>query len=165
MSIGTLLFVLAFLVIGLTVVLVAMRGGPRTARAASPLQRRWSDRFTGVGVLVAVALIGLGIPALVIATNADSKSKDAPGGIELSDAQSNGRELFVHNCGVCHTLAAAGTSAKVGPNLDALAPPKALVVNAIEKGRVGGAGQMPANVVTGQDAQDVASFVSAVAGR
>jgi mono/diheme cytochrome c family protein len=30
----------------------------------------------------------------------------------------NGQKLFVSNCGYCHTLAAAGTSATVGPNLD-----------------------------------------------
>src|SRR5438445_11171028 len=29
-----------------------------------------------------------------------------------------GRVLFVQKCGVCHTLAQAGTTAQVGPNLD-----------------------------------------------
>src|SRR5919199_1583665 len=31
-----------------------------------------------------------------------------------------GRDLFIANCGTCHTLAQAGTSANIGPNLDAV---------------------------------------------
>src|SRR4029077_16326942 len=31
---------------------------------------------------------------------------------------SRGRVLFVQKCGVCHTLAQAGTTAQIGPNLD-----------------------------------------------
>ncbi len=33
-----------------------------------------------------------------------------------------GKPLFIQNCGGCHTLAAAGTSGTVGPNLDTLTP-------------------------------------------
>jgi hypothetical protein len=39
------------------------------------------------------------------------------------------------------------------------------VLNAIQLGRARGAGQMPADIYTGQDAKDVAQFVSAVAGQ
>ena len=39
------------------------------------------------------------------------------------------------------------------------------MLNAVALGRVRGAGTMPAQLVRGQDAQDVADFVSAVAGR
>ena len=53
----------------------------------------------------------------------------------------------------------------MGPNLDQLRPPKALILDAIQKGRARGQGQMPAGLVDGQDAQDVAAFVAAVAGR
>jgi mono/diheme cytochrome c family protein len=54
---------------------------------------------------------------------------------------------------------------KVGPNLDQLRPPKALILDAIKNGRARGQGQMPAGLVDGQDAQDVADFVAKVAGR
>jgi mono/diheme cytochrome c family protein len=54
---------------------------------------------------------------------------------------------------------------KVGPNLDQLHPPQALVIDAIRKGRARGQGQMPANLVDGQDAQEVAAFVAKVGGR
>ncbi len=33
-----------------------------------------------------------------------------------------GKELFVSNCGSCHTLADAGTTARIGPNLDDAVP-------------------------------------------
>ncbi len=84
-----------------------------------------------------------------------------------------GKDLFVTNCGSCHTLAKAGTDGVVGPNLDdLLAPPsptppdpktiKPRVLAAIDNG-IGG--RMPAGIVSGEQAQTVADFVSQVAGR
>ena len=83
-----------------------------------------------------------------------------------------GKELFVTNCGACHTLAKAGTDGVVGPNLDELlAPPgptdpdpatiKPRVLSAIENG-VGG--RMPAGILSGEQAEQVANFVSQCAG-
>jgi cytochrome c6 len=80
----------------------------------------------------------------------------------------NGRTVFTASanppCTSCHTLAAAGSKATVGPNLDSLAPPQADVVNAVTYGLPGG---MPAfgasgggNLSAGQ-INDVASFVYA----
>ena len=73
--------------------------------------------------------------------------------------------VFGERCNNCHTLAAANTAGKVGPNLDQLKPPYALVLNAIQTGRIRGQGTMPADIVSGKDAQDVARFVAAVAGK
>ena len=39
------------------------------------------------------------------------------------------------------------------------------MLNAIQTGRVRGQGTMPADIVSGKDAQDVARFVDAVAGK
>jgi mono/diheme cytochrome c family protein len=90
-----------------------------------------------------------------------------------------GRMLFQKNCGVCHTLAQAGTSAMVGPNLDAaFAQARAsgedqdtisgVVAAQIENPRPANPSQtavyMPAKVVEGQDAADVAAYVGSVAG-
>jgi mono/diheme cytochrome c family protein len=55
--------------------------------------------------------------------------------------------------------------ATVGPNLDQLKPPKSLVLTTIHTGRAQGNGNMPAQIYTGQDAQDVADYVSTVAGK
>jgi mono/diheme cytochrome c family protein len=87
----------------------------------------------------------------------------------LSAAQVHGRQLFVSNCGSCHTLDAAGTVGTVGPNLDDIAVNEADVLKAIRRGggpharaqERGPSGTMPANLVTGKDAQDVAAFVAA----
>lgn len=75
-----------------------------------------------------------------------------------------GRELFSQNCGSCHTLEAAGTSGTAGPDLDQLRPDAAVVQAAIENGGTG-SGAMPANIVTGRRAQQIADFVAASAGQ
>ena len=93
-----------------------------------------------------------------------------------------GRVLFTQKCGTCHTLAQAGTGATVGPNLDAafaqaradgmdndtiegvvqtqIAAPRVVEKDALNYGEV----YMPADLVTGQDAEDVANYVASVAG-
>lgn len=40
------------------------------------------------------------------------------GGYVSSGSQGTGKELFLDRCGGCHTLADAGTTAMIGPNLD-----------------------------------------------
>jgi mono/diheme cytochrome c family protein len=87
----------------------------------------------------------------------------------LSAAQLHGRDLFIQHCGSCHTLDAAGTVGQIGPNLDDIAINEADVVYAIRNGggrhsrgtETGPTGNMPKNLVTGKDAQDVAAFVAA----
>lgn len=74
-----------------------------------------------------------------------------------------GLELFAQNCGSCHALEAAGSSGTIGPDLDTLAPDRAQVIAAIENGGTG-SGAMPANIVSGADAQQVAEFVATSAG-
>lgn len=93
-----------------------------------------------------------------------------------------GRALFQQQCGTCHALAQAGTAANVGPNLDSafaqaradgmdndtiegvvqtqIGAPRAIAQGAQDYARV----FMPADLVTGQDAEDVAAYVAGVAG-
>lgn len=157
-------FVIGFLLIGLSVVLVAMRGGPRGAREAMHSQTPLG-RSVATWVIAAVSLgFGVAIPAAVMADNSDH-DRLVPGGMELNEPQAEGRSLFVYNCGTCHTMAAANTAGRIGPNLDQLRPPKALTLDAIEKGRARGQGQMPAQLLVGADAEHVAEFIEAVAGR
>jgi mono/diheme cytochrome c family protein len=157
-----------WLVMGLGVFFVAFRGGRRRRApgGARGGDTRGSRRAVAIAALVIWVVFGLGLPALVLATNGgDNRSGQAPGGVDLSTAQVNGRKLFAKNCATCHTLRAVNAVGRVGPNLDQLRPPKELVENAIQTGRARGNGQMPADLVAGQDAKDVASFVAAVAGR
>jgi mono/diheme cytochrome c family protein len=85
---------------------------------------------------------------------------------------SKGKELFVQNCASCHTLADAGTAATVGPNLDtALGWSCAQgfeedTIYSVVLGQIDlAAPPMPADIVTGQDAVDVAAYVASVAGK
>jgi len=110
------------------------------------------------------------------------------GGCNVADSGTNlvnGKEQFVANCGSCHVLSRAGTSGVVGPNLD----------EAFQRARKDGFGEstfeglvfaqignpnrnpsnnpatgepepvMPADLVTGEDAEDVAAYVAHAAGK
>jgi cbb3-type cytochrome c oxidase subunit III len=75
----------------------------------------------------------------------------------------DGKEIFTANCAACHTLADAGTTGTIGPNLDQSQPPKALVVDRVTNGM----GAMPPFKGTLTDAQieAVADYVSSSAGK
>jgi mono/diheme cytochrome c family protein len=93
------------------------------------------------------------------------------GGADLA----HGKQLFTTTCGGCHALAEAGTKGTIGPNLDAAyAQPRsngfadssfeALVREQIQRGfPYAQPTPMPSNLLKGQDAQDVAAYVAAVA--
>ena len=74
----------------------------------------------------------------------------------------HGRKVFVANCGACHTLADAGTSGTIGPNLDDSQPSDDLVVERVTNGQ----GAMPPfeDQLTEQQIADVAAYVSQDAG-
>jgi mono/diheme cytochrome c family protein len=157
-----LLFVIVFVGLGLGVVFAAFRGGSRRRGRQGPPSPA-SRRAIGAAIGVVIIAIGVAVPALVLAANgADDKG---PGGVTLTEADLRGREIFAKNCATCHTLRGANAVGLVGPDLDELRPPKALTLNAIAQGRARGQGQMPAALVDGQEAQDVAGFVAKVAGR
>ena len=132
---------------------------------------------TAVAVLFTFVTIGLGVALpLVILHGNHSNASNQVGGIKLTAESKSGRMLFGQHCAVCHTLSAANAIGKVGPNLDLLKPPAAEVLHVIENGCLPnvtvadeneaclGQGVMPAQVVSGRDARDVASFVAQAAG-
>jgi cytochrome c2 len=120
--------------------------------------------------VLAVALVGL----LALAGCDVSEDADVD----------RGRNLFTAKCGTCHALAQAGTSANIGPNLDAaFARARAdgmdsdtvegVVQKQIAHPRIPNVPEgtpeytkvyMPPDLVTGQDAEDVATYVASVAG-
>jgi mono/diheme cytochrome c family protein len=76
----------------------------------------------------------------------------------VSPSASRGKVLFVAACGSCHTLAAAGTSGRKGPNLDDEAPSYGDLVEQITRGGEGMpafAKALPAGQIRG-----IAAFVS-----
>jgi mono/diheme cytochrome c family protein len=84
-----------------------------------------------------------------------------------------GAQLFSNRCSGCHTLSVAGTQGTTknvrerertdGPNFNTRHETKDNVLYAIRNGGFSGA-IMPENIVVGQDAQDVAAFLSKYAG-
>jgi cbb3-type cytochrome c oxidase subunit III len=106
------------------------------------------------------------------------------GKVSASANAQNGKTIFQQKCAGCHALSAVGSTANIGPNLDdAFAQARAdgfkesAIANIVHD-QIRFAGQystaqnnpnyltanMPANIVTGKDAEDVAAFVAANAG-
>jgi mono/diheme cytochrome c family protein len=80
-----------------------------------------------------------------------------------------GKALFTQKCGSCHQLARAGTQGQTGPNLDTAF--RASLDKGFNRDTIEGivhrqilhprrGSVMPADLVTGQDAKDVAAYVS-----
>ncbi|MSO95878.1 MAG: c-type cytochrome [Thermoleophilia bacterium] len=119
-----------------------------------------------------VTLVSLGAAALLVTGCA------SVGYTQGTGDKARGKELFTAKCGSCHTLADAGTTGTIGPNLDdAFAESRRnglgestfvqvirdQIAYGIEKTSTGAPG-MAENIVTGQDADDVASYIASVAG-
>src|SRR3954453_15669324 len=113
-------------------------------------------------VLAAICLVLLPFWALQSKGGADASPESS---VPADNQQ--GLQIFQINCGACHTLAAAGTDGKIGPNLDQLLAtgPKSpdtvkgnyqRVLTAVNGG-IGG--RMPKGLVQGEQAKLVAQFV------
>jgi mono/diheme cytochrome c family protein len=121
---------------------------------------------------IAVVVLAL-LCALAVAACGDTVGYSDGSGDRI-----RGKELFVSGCGSCHALRDAGTTGRIGPDLDF-----AFVASRIDglgessilqvvRGQIAypvtdpstGAPGMPANIFEGQDADDVATYVASVAG-
>jgi mono/diheme cytochrome c family protein len=171
---AVLLFAAFWVVLGLIVFFLGIRGGP-----GGKLETRGPDyrarRALGWSLAVIYVAFGIALPTLFLIGN-HNQANGQVGGSELTQAEKHGREVFGQRCGLCHTLAAANTVGKVGPNLDVIQPTEQLTLHTIMYGCLPnppkgspeaclGEGVMPADVIQGQDAEDVAKFVARVAGK
>ena len=136
------------------------------------LRLSFSSLRRGAGIVLAAGATTL----LAACTNTNSSNPDLIAG----------KKLFAQKCGSCHVLARAGTKGTVGPNLDAafrgplrdgmkrsgirglihdqiLYPPSF----ALDEGgkRPDGSQAMPAKLVTGEDADNVAAYVASVVAK
>ncbi|MDQ3677787.1 MAG: cytochrome c [Actinomycetota bacterium] len=159
---GALLFLSLFVALGLGVVLVAMRGGPRGLRDTLEAERRKPLHAAEFAITGAIVLFGLVVPAIVLLGD---QASAGPGGSKLNAAATEGREVFALRCSQCHALEDAGAFGRVGPDLDNLRPKSSITLDAIEKGRARGQGQMPAELLEDEEAHAVASYIERVAGR
>ena len=173
---AVLLFAAFWVVLGFMVFFFGIRGGPSAAMDVPGRRGSYAGRRAMAWVFVVTYIaFGIVLPALFLIGNHNSANGQV-GGIKLTAAEKRGREIFGERCGLCHTLAAANAVGKVGPNLDQIQPTQQLVLHTIEYGCLQnppsgsqeaclGEGTMPADVVQGIDATDVAKFVSKVAGQ
>jgi mono/diheme cytochrome c family protein len=84
-----------------------------------------------------------------------------------------GKQLFTQRCGSCHTLADAGSKGTLGPNLDDSF--RQAITDGLGRSTIEGVvkeqiafpqgGQMPANLVKGDDREAVATYVAQVVGK
>ncbi len=173
---AVLLFAAFWVVLGFMVFFFGIRGGP-SAALETPGARGSHAARRAMGWVFVVVYIAFGVvlPVLFLVGNRDNASGHV-GGIKLTAAERRGRQIFGERCSLCHTLSAANAVGKVGPNLDQIQPTQQLVLHTIQNGCLQnppkgsqeaclGEGTMPADVVEGVDATDVAKFVSRVAGQ
>jgi mono/diheme cytochrome c family protein len=111
-------------------------------------------------ILIAVSVAAIGLAA-------------CGGGREPDVA--NGKTIFTNQCGACHQLADAQTRGVIGPNMDDAfrgarqqgfesSSAEGLVKQWIEQPEQNSQPIMPANIVEGDDVDDVAAYVASVAG-
>ena len=122
-------------------------------------------RAAGTVAAIAAALLGAGCGSVAATQEAGSAS--------------SGKQLFVDNCGQCHVLADAGTQGTLGPDLDQAFEAarehgfEESTIRDVVRGQIAyptaepvtGEPGMPANLVTGKDAADVAAYVASVAAK
>jgi mono/diheme cytochrome c family protein len=160
-----LIFVLAWVLLGLGLLFVAFSGGRAGAAQQLMSTSRGARRFAIVLFFILLLALGFGVPAAVIAAVSKNDSIPEANVTDLTASEQHGRELFGLRCVNCHTLKASNAIAEIGPNLDELRPPKSLVLDALKNGRANGNGQMAAGLYTGQDAEDVANYVAKAVGQ
>ncbi|MBV8943390.1 MAG: cytochrome c [Solirubrobacterales bacterium] len=169
------LFVAFWVLLGLALFFVALRGGPAAARETFYGQSPGARRTFGMAFVLIYVGFGLALPAVLLTGN-QANANAQVGGIRLTAGAKSGRELFGQHCGFCHTLAATNSIGKIGPNLDTLVPAQSLILHTILNGCLQnpssgsaqtclGYGTMPSDVVQGRQAIDVAKFVATVAGK
>jgi mono/diheme cytochrome c family protein len=120
----------------------------------------------GAAWRAALALSGIALVAL------------AGCGVSETGNSDRGRQLFIQKCGTCHVMKQAATTGTQGPDLDAaFAQARAVgmdpdTIAGVVKAQVDNprpttddpSVSMPAHLVTGGDLDDVATYVSEVAG-
>jgi mono/diheme cytochrome c family protein len=118
----------------------------------------------------------LALPAIVLAAGFmfAACGKENVQTADLPPEDSQAAQLFWENCSGCHTLSEVGAEGSAkgiggrervdGPNFDQRAITKEQALYAIRNGGYSGA-VMPANILTGDEAEQVAEFLEEYAGK
>jgi cytochrome c6 len=162
-----LIVALAFIVFALVAALVIPRSRPgfpgnRLGLFIAVCSVFFVAQMTAVLVLAEVGEADE--PAQEEAAAGEEPEPTEPAPTEPAGDPVAGKEVFLGEaaCGSCHTLADAGATGTIGPNLDESMPPPQLVVERVTNGL----GIMPsfADTLSEEQIQDVAAYVSSVAG-
>src|ERR1044071_6774994 len=100
---ATAAFLAFWVVVGLVLFFIALRGGPRGARATLQSQSRGGRRAATVVFAVFYVAIGAVVPVLILVSNGERADARVGGTtIELTAQQEDGRQLFGEYCASCH---------------------------------------------------------------
>ena len=171
---GVVIIAVVFTGLAAGIAYAATKGGFGGLTGALQTTSRSGTRVLNSTLVFVFLAFGIAIPLIFIIGNHNNSNAQV-GGIRLTASEQVGRELFAEHCAVCHTLSADNAVGKVGPNLDELKPNKATILNTIANGCLQNPGAsagnncldygtMPAELVQGEQASDIAKFVAAVAG-
>lgn len=156
-------FLVPFVLLGIAVVFIAFQGGPGAAREAYLTKGGRAFRLI---IPVLYIALGIGVPALILINR--SEATGGTGALksqELTEKTERGKNLFRQQCASCHSLAAVNARGVTGPNLDRIGEVKPQrILSAIRRGGTG-QDRMPAGLLEGEQAREVAEYVSQVAGR
>jgi cytochrome c6 len=162
-----LIVALAFMVFALVAALVIPRSRPEFPGNRLGLFLAICGVFFIAQMTAVLVLAEVGEadePAHGESASGEEPEPSEPPPTEAAGDAAAGKEVFLGTagCASCHTLADAGSTGAVGPNLDASKPPPELVVERVTNGQ----GGMPsfADTLSEEQIQNVAAYVSSVAG-
>jgi len=173
--VGVIIIAVVFTGLSVAIAWAATQGHLGGLTNALETQSRAGRRVVNSLLVFFYVGTGIALPVIFLVGNHDAASAQVAG-IRLTADERTGRQLFGEHCAVCHTLAAASAVGKTGPNLDQLKPPVSLVLHTLQNGCLQkplpsqaqstclAYGTMPADIVQGRQAQQVAEFVARVAG-
>jgi glucose dehydrogenase len=118
---------------------------------------------SGKGQKPEIVAYSLSAPASSSTSSSTTTSSSSSAAATAVSVKAGMKVFDTAGCATCHTLAAAGSTGTVGPNLDQLKPSDAAVVTQVTNG----GGGMPAfgSTLSKSQIQSVALFVSSVAGK
>jgi mono/diheme cytochrome c family protein len=105
---------------------------------------------------VRLASLAAAAAILALAGCGGASSPAPPSHLHLTAFERRGRTLFISTCGMCHTLADARTGGTVGPALDS-----PWLASRVRETIADGPGAMPEQLLTGEQAAEVAAYVAA----
>lgn len=129
-----------------------------TTATASVIARRIAVALLVLALCVGVTACGGDDDTDATATEETTTTTTTEETTTTTTEAAAGREIFVANCGSCHTLSDAGTSGAVGPSLDGIG----LDVSAVETQVRNGGGGMPAfeGQLTDEEIVAVSTYVA-----